>query len=302
MVYTGTTEPRYDLVAAYLSSPGAAGAGAASQIGAETVLRSANFTVPNPVVGQPGGIIAIGTYLDDGIYANFVRVQDTRDPDLLGKLTVGGDITGKMSVGASDSVAACLRAALTNTGQIIANSSACIRRAFLDGNTGQAGVADATGATKVLLDGTTGDVASFDAVGRNAAGIRYDITGKSVLYADSLQNTTGSAKLFEDGVVQGIRGKFNTVTINNSATAGTACPIDNDVVRSVVGVTPILLICQAGIWKSSTGTEIANPGDSVRGGWCTRHIAGRRRPDLCQRLLDAQQRSLWPVRGNRQLL
>ena len=162
MVYTGTTEPRYDLVAAYLSSPGAAGAGAASQIGAETVLRSANFTVPNPVVGQPGGIIAIGTYLDDGIYANFVRVQDTRDPDLLGKLTVAGDITGKMSVGTSDSVAACLRAALTNTGQIIANSSACIRRAFLDGNTGQAGVADATGATKVLLDGTTGDVASFD--------------------------------------------------------------------------------------------------------------------------------------------
>lgn len=258
MVYVGTTEPRYDLVAAYLASPGAAGAGAASQFGAETVLRSPNFTVPNPVAGNPGGIIAIGTYLDDGIYANFVRVQDTRDPDLLGQLTVAGDVTGKANVGTSDGVAACLRTALTNTGTVIANSAACITRAFLNGNTGQAGVADATGATRVLLDGTTGGVSSFDAGGRNAAGVRYDGFGKSVLYSDSLQNTTGSAKLFENGVVQGLRGDFGSITINNTAGAGAACAVPNEVVRSTVGVTPILLICTGGIWRSGAGSEIAN--------------------------------------------
>lgn len=258
LLYTGTIEPRYDLVAAYLASPGAAGAGAASQLGSEGVLRSANFSVPNPVAGAPGGIIAIGTYLDDGIYANFVRVQDTRDPNLLGKLTVAGNITGKASVGTTDGVAACLRAALTNTGTVIANSTACITRAFLDGNTGQAGVADAAGATRVLLDGTTGGLASFDGAGRNAAGVRYDGFGKSVVYSDSLQNTTGSAKLFENGVVQGVRGDFQSITINNAAVAGAACVVPNEVVRSTVGVTPILLICSGGIWRSGAGAEVAS--------------------------------------------
>lgn len=104
--YVGTTDIRYDLVASYLASPGAAGAGAASQQGAEGVLRSSSFTVPNPVAGTPGGIIAIGTYLDEGIYANFVRLQDTRDPDLRGGMTLGGllpdgntlDVNGNVKV------------------------------------------------------------------------------------------------------------------------------------------------------------------------------------------------------------
>ena len=104
--YVGTTDIRYDLVASYLASPGAAGAGAASQQGSEGVLRSSSFTVPNPVPGTPGGIIAIGTYLDEGIYANFVRLQDTRDPDLRGGMTLTGllpdgntlDVNGNVKV------------------------------------------------------------------------------------------------------------------------------------------------------------------------------------------------------------
>lgn len=104
--YVGTTDIRYDLVASYLASPGAAGAGAASQQGSEGVLRSSSFSVPNPVAGTPGGIVAIGTYLDEGIYANFVRLQDTRDPDLRGGMTLTGllpdgntlDVNGNVKV------------------------------------------------------------------------------------------------------------------------------------------------------------------------------------------------------------
>ena len=92
MTYVGTTDIRYDLVASYLASPGAAGSGAASQQGAEAVLRSPVFTLPNPVAGTPGGIIAIGTYLDEGIFANFVKIRDTRDPDLKGGMTLTGNL------------------------------------------------------------------------------------------------------------------------------------------------------------------------------------------------------------------
>lgn len=90
LTYTGTTQPRFDLVAAFLASPGAGGSGVASHYGAETVLRSAVYNLPNPVAGNPGGIIGIATFLDEGIFARFVKIADTRDPNLQGGTTISG--------------------------------------------------------------------------------------------------------------------------------------------------------------------------------------------------------------------
>ncbi|UUZ66288.1 hypothetical protein LP417_35330 (plasmid) [Polaromonas sp. P1-6] len=262
LTYAGTTEPRYDLVAAYLASPGAGGSGVASHYGASGVLRSATYNVPNPVAGTPGGIIGIATFLDEGIFARFVKIQDTRDPDLQGPLTVAGQVTGKSPIGTSDGVAACLRAAMTTGGQVLANSTNCIRRAYLDGTNGQAGVADATGNTRVLLEGNTGGLSSFDSTGRNAAGIRYNGANQSVLYADNMQNSAGTAGVRADGSLYGTRAEVGTVNISNSATAGAACAIENDVVQGTVGGSPLLLICRSGVWSSTSGSPIASAGSA----------------------------------------
>jgi prepilin-type N-terminal cleavage/methylation domain-containing protein len=258
--YIGTTEPRYDLVSAFLASPGVAGSGMAAHNGDTAFLRSATHRLPNPVAGNPGGLIAIATYLDEGIYSNFVKIGDSRDPNLSGKLTVAGVVTGKSNIETSDGVAACLRAALTTGGQVLANSTNCIRRAFLDGTNGQAGVADAAGTVRVLLDGSTGKVASFDASGRNAAGITYNGTNQSVVYSDNLLNNAGTAGIRADGSVFGTRGEFGAINISDTAVAGAACAKPNDVVKTFIGSQPALMICEGGVWQSASGLSIATVG------------------------------------------
>jgi hypothetical protein len=47
--------------------------------------------VPNPVAGQPAGVVAVRVGTASSAYSPFVRIGDTRDPNLAGNLTVAGD-------------------------------------------------------------------------------------------------------------------------------------------------------------------------------------------------------------------
>jgi hypothetical protein len=239
---------RYDLVAAYLQA--SKGSGAASQSGDEGFLRSPYMRTANPVLGSggtpAGAVLAIGTYFDEGIYANFVKLNDVRPINLNNTLTVAGDITGKNNIGTNDGVAACFRAALTNGGQVIARASDCLAR--------------------VILDGNTGNVTSYDATGRNAAGIRY-AGNSSTLYADNLQNNNNTAGIRADGTVYGVTGAFGTVNISNSAVLGGACTTNNDMVRTTIGGNPALLTCVGGVWRLTGGTA-----GGASGGACS--VAG----------------------------
>lgn len=216
-------DPRYDLVAKYLQAT--EGSGAASQYGDEARLRSPYFNLANPVTlpsGAPaGGVLAIGTYFDEGLYANFVRMGEIRPVTINNTLTVAGDL------GTSDGVAACLRAALTNGGQIIARASDCMAR--------------------VVVDGNTGAVTSFDATGRDAAGINY-AGNDSWLYADNMRNNNNTAGIRADGSVFG-----STVNISGSNTADGICATENDIVRS--NSNNSLLICRGGRWRLIGGLQ-----------------------------------------------
>ena len=91
LVYTGTNEPRYDLLATFVSSEGASGTGLITKPGGNGAVLSGSsgLTTPNPL-GPVNGILAIGSYLNESLYTNFVRRLDTRDPDLRGGLSVQG--------------------------------------------------------------------------------------------------------------------------------------------------------------------------------------------------------------------
>lgn len=216
-------DPRYDLVAKYLQAT--EGSGAASQYGDEARLRSPYFNIANPVTlpsGAPaGGVLAIGTYFDEGLFANFVRMGEVRP------VTINNTLTATSDIGTSDGVAACLRAALTNGGQVIARATDCMAR--------------------VVLDGNTGTVASFDATGRDAAGINY-VGNDSMLYADSLRNNNDTAGIRADGTVFG-----STVNISGANSADTVCATENDIVRSSSNSS--LLICRGGRWRLIGGLQ-----------------------------------------------
>jgi hypothetical protein len=217
-------DPRYDLVARYLQST--EGSGAASQYGNEARLRSAYFNVANTVTlsgGAPaGGVLAIGTYFDEGLYGNFVRMGETRS------VTLNNTLTVVATMGTNDGLAGCLRAALTADGQILARASDCM--------------------TRVALDGNNGSVSTFDTTGRNAAGIRY-AGNTSTVYADNLQNNNNTGGIRDDGTVFG-----TAVNISGSAAAGGACTNENDIVRSG-GTNSSLLLCRSGQWRLIGGLQ-----------------------------------------------
>lgn len=217
-------EPRYDLVAKYLQST--EGSGAASQFGNEARLRSSYYNVANTVTtpsgGAAGGVLAIGTYFDEGLYGNFLRMGETRSVTINNSLTVAGNS------GTTDGVSACLRAALTSNGQVLARATNCLTRASMDGN--------------------NGNITSFDATGRDAAGVRYS-GNSSVVYADSLQNNNNTAGIRADGTVFG-----TAVNISASAVAGAVCTNENDIVRSG-GTNSSLLLCRSGQWRLIGGLQ-----------------------------------------------
>lgn len=287
--------PRYDLVATYLQA--SKGSGAASQSGDEGFLRSPYMRTANPVLGPSGtpagAVLAIGTYFDEGIYANFVKLNDVRPINLNNTLTVAGDITGKNNVGTNDGVSACFRAALTNGGQVIARAADCLAR--------------------VVLDGNTGNLLSFDATGRNAAGISY-AGNVSTVYADNLRNNNNNAGIRADGTlfgatanitgnmtagsvtsngaitangnatvtgqvtggsfintagtagidaagrVFGTSGDFGSIVINNSAVPGQPCAPANAAVWGNVGGADVLMRCVGGTWTPAGGTVLGVAG------------------------------------------
>lgn len=165
---------------------------------------------PNPLPGSPSGVIAARFGFGSSGLGQFVRIADSRDPNLQGNLSVagtaavGGDLTGRGNIGTSDNVSACLRAAMQTDGQVVSRATNCLVRAFMNPNTATIGVNDAAGNPMVVLDGNTGNITA-----------------------------QGTASL---GMAQ----------INTIATAGSACASNALVARDGSGA---LLSCQYGQWK-----------------------------------------------------
>lgn len=223
--------------------------------GADTITGVGGaWSVPNPFAGHPVGVVCQRFGFGAAGFGNFLRVNDTRDPNFQNNITLGGNLVatdGTLGTGTGTGVdGECRLGEILASGAFWSRSATCIKRAWVDGTGGSVGVADATGAPRAVLQ-ADGQVLTYDAVGNVIAGITYNGT-ESQIKADTVLTNTGTTGLRANGEVFG-----DQVVLNTSAVVGAACPTNNAMVWGAGSNNLSLLKCVAHMWTSTgiaTGT------------------------------------------------
>lgn len=248
-------------------------------------ISSIGWSRANPL-GAVGGVFGTYiTYTATGL-AQFLTVNDVRNPNFINNVTIGGDtliggtLTVVNSIGSgtgTGTTGGCQLAQLANAGgagQILARASDCVVRVFADGGTGVVETRTATGSPSVRIGGD-GSLYTYSTTGRNAAGITYTAS-ISTVYADNLRNTSGTGGINVDGGVFGTSATFSsltvagpsnlqggttlggTTTLTQIEVAGQPCSVAGIFARQTDGQ---LLACVANVWRLSglTRTTIGAP-------------------------------------------
>lgn len=214
------------------------------------------WSEPNPFAGTPVGIVCARFGFGSAAFGNFLRVRDTRDPRFQNNLTADGNISttgGTVGAGTGNpGPGECRLGEILASGAFLSRSATCIRRAWVDGNAGEAGVADAAGTTRAILK-DNGEILSMDAAGVVKAGFTYTGTESNVK-ADNVLNNAGNAGLRPNG-----EAFSGSVVINTSAAPGGACPTADAMVWGTGTSSLRLLKCVAGLW-TTTGATVGNIG------------------------------------------
>jgi hypothetical protein len=122
------------------------------------LISPGGATIANPVGGNPPGVVAARVGFGSAGFGRFLVLNDPRDPNFQGNVTVAGtvtakDVLGTNSVGAG-AIGGCLRAALQSDGQVLAKSAGCIQTAWLDGTAGTVNAGDSTGQARAIMWGS----------------------------------------------------------------------------------------------------------------------------------------------------
>lgn len=218
---------------------------------------SAGWTDTNPVAGQPAGVIAARFGFSASGLSSFIRLNDTRDPNLQGKLTVKNDVIGKANIGTSDGIATCLRAALQSDGQIISRASDCITRANINPNTGTVTVSDTAGTAQVTLDGSTGNVTANGRVTSARANLTVTATPGTACTTegDIVRDSTSTSA----GLLICRSNRYVSAAVAaGSATVGSACDAEGGLARDSASMG--LLICRTSVYRSVGGLAVVTAG------------------------------------------
>lgn len=278
---TGNT-PRYDLAIAAMGAM--RGTGGVSYQTDPAAVRGTAFNVANPVTGNPGAVLAGATFLSTNFYNQFVRMNDTRDPNLQGNLSVGGNlqITGTSNLQGNTTVGGSLNVAgattvggplqvnntINATGNInsqgsigAGNGGGCNRAEMLqDGRI--ISRSDCLGSLSVSLNPAAG------ALVVNNAGIdRVRLTGSGVNAGLTLRNAAGVARVnigdsglveVRDGagantaVIDGGSGRATVrkIRVTDAVGSGSACAAgdEGDVVQDSA-INGSMLMCKQGQWR-----------------------------------------------------
>ena len=171
-----------------------------------------------------------------------------------------GEVSSLAAVGSRDGVAACLRAALLATGEVLARAADCVTRVRLDPATGSVQANNAAGLTRVSMEGDTGVLSVRDGAGVPVGSLNGD-TGRVSARMASLteMGVSGAAcagPAFNEGDIVQDSAASGTVLVCRGGiwkrpgleegVAGGACPT-----TGLLGQTPAGagLICRAGLWR-----------------------------------------------------
>jgi hypothetical protein len=259
-----------NIVGAMLTQLGANGGVSLATNAANIAGFGNSWVQANPVAGTPPGVVALRF---DGMYMpDLLRVGDTRDPALLGDLTVAGNIAGGGTLTAAG--ATTLNNTLTVAGATNLGTTATI-----GGNTTVGGTLTVNGAGGVTINGANGVAigacARVDgATGRGGfacqafndlpagytGGVRTVdmVASGNVLASDSPSTFTGNNTNFalmtsNTGAGRaGVRTSGTVAADRLSATGvyvpGTACTEEGSIARS--STANGLVACQNLVWKA----------------------------------------------------
>lgn len=247
---------RFDLASTMVSAQG--GRGAQSMQGNGGVVRGPLINTANPIAGAPEGIVCGSSIVDTALYNSFVRLNDTRDPNLQGSLTVQGTatfagptiISGMTSINNSLTVTSTLNAGTTTIG-------GCAR---ILATTGRAGFGCAD--PNDLPAGYTGGVRSPDVV---ASG--------RILASDNPAAFTGNNTNYVfAGVVGGVaemrtsgRAAADRLTPLGSYAPGSACAAGDAGSIAQNSAAAGLVYCQGGVWSQLATMAVAGASCSPNG-------------------------------------
>lgn len=220
------------------------------------------WTMSNPVAGTPAGVVAVRIGTASAGFSQFVRIGDTRDPDLqgnltaVGNLTIGGTSTLKGNVSIQNASFNMTAADGTTCVQILPSGTVNISCAgALNAKTGA--FTDAAGNTTSITPGaisTTGDIttANLEASGKVGAN-RLLPTGSYTPGATCTDNNALAGNSIGSGLVLCSAGAWRAIV--TQSTAGQACS-PNGVFAQQDGVA---LVCVVGAYVpltkfTSTGT------------------------------------------------
>lgn len=264
-------KPRYDLAVTAVQATRGTGGMTFSTDPAR--LRGATFNVDNPIPGNPGAVVATATFLDSAFWNQFVRMNDYRDPNLQGNLTVRnnleiqgttllkkdtkieGILTVNKDVGAGNN-GTCNRAEMLADGRVISRS-------------------DCTDQNRIAVDPNVGDINI-----RRAGVDRVKIATPGNAGNIKLANASGTDTIELDAA--GRRVKTSLVNLDGAITGqvGTACSQNGDIVRDSSG-EGTSLFCRNGTWVMNG--RIATPGGSCSFEGSTGTDPGTQSEYICRR-------------------
>ncbi len=273
-VQQGSTDPDSVLVGEMMSHAG--GLSGASIEGSQTNITGtgAGWTYPNPVSGNPAGIFMMKFGADSSTVSQYVRIMDTRDPNLQGPLSVLGNttLTGTLNAGASTLSSLTVTNGTTAQGTLTVggnatfnspvqvNSTLSATGSISAGGTVSGGIVNAVnggGITRASLNATTGQITALSATGNPT--VTIDGAAGSVV-ANTLQvltTTSEGAACASDGIMAIDSSASGSLLVCRSGayrrfamglgevTEGSACGVNAAVAQTTTGIG---LVCRTNTW------------------------------------------------------
>ena len=201
-----------------------------------------SWAVPNPVGGSPAGVPGAYFGTTSGTTSQFVRIQDSRNPDLQGALSVAGNISTPSNLaGNTINATTTVTAGGAVVGETFKNSSNCFQ-VDASGRVGTNCYAPTDMPSGWAGGVSTGDVYSHSNIGAGAGG-------------------TVSAAMKSDGTIKGAAGDFmvasnGVIGLNAKGTSGAACSSTTGNVGALtVDTSGTLLSCVSGVWRPVGGRQ-----------------------------------------------